>query len=177
MSSPHSRHLFAVDLASGMRMTNLWPSGVAEKVLAEACIASGWLHNTSSLVKGLCSRPPRAVNSLLDPWGGPLRQAPTLRHTRKFIHTHTPKQTQHTQEHECYAALRRAARAPQPAIRPAGVRVVDGVEDEAAVAARRPARAADGPRPGATGVQMRGALLHGYRVVGAGALIAIRVVA
>ena len=56
--------------------------------------SGGWARRAAWEVAGGASRarPRGLVNSLLDPWGGPLRQTPTLRHARKFTHTHTNKQ-------------------------------------------------------------------------------------
>ena len=68
------------------------------------------------------------MNSLLDPCPPPYDKHLHC-DTRTFIHTHTHNNTSNTQEHKRHAALRRAAGAPQPAIRPARVRVVDGVDE------------------------------------------------
>ena len=71
--------------------------------------------------------------------------------------------------HEATARSRGAGGAAQAAVWPPAVRVGHRVERVAAFTAGRPAGAAERPRPGAADKEVRGALLNGPGVPGAGA--------
>ena len=63
--------------------------------------------------------------------------------------------------------------AAQAAVWPPAVRVGHRVERVAALTAGRPAGAAERPRPGAADEEVRGTLLDGHGVPGAGATVQV----